>query len=128
MKVFHIAALALSATTAAAAVKKVKATTECSHTTCEMINRTTAIGVHEVMVSFCSARRLAASPPRRLLAELRLAAHVHGGHGGADGFAHGRADQRADDRARDHTHVRPDGFANGRADHRADRHANRLAT
>ena len=49
MKVFQIAALALSATTAAAAVKKVKATTECSHTTCEMINRTTAIGVHEVM-------------------------------------------------------------------------------
>jgi len=121
MKVFQIAALALSATTAAAAVKKVKATTECSHTTCEMINRTTAIGVHEVMVSFCSARRLAASPPRRLAASppRRLA---------ADGFAHGRADQRADDRAHDHTHVRPDGFANGRADHRADRHANRLAT
>ena len=60
MKVFHIAALALSATTAAAAVKKAKATTECSHTTCVMESRSTAIGVHDVMVSFGSARRLAA--------------------------------------------------------------------
>jgi hypothetical protein len=58
MKVFQIAALALSATTATAAVKKVKAATECSHTTCEMVSTSTAIGVHDVMVSLCS-------PPRR---------------------------------------------------------------
>ena len=57
MKVFQIAALALSATTAAAVVKKVKAATECSHTTCEMVSSSTAIGVHDVMVSLCSLPR-----------------------------------------------------------------------
>ena len=57
MKVFQIATLALSATTAAAVVKKVKAATECSHTTCEMVSSSTAIGVHDVMVSLCSLPR-----------------------------------------------------------------------